>query len=127
MFKDFRFNFNVGKHYPNPNNSKQQFYPHVITIIDDDFTETITTDVLGNGVQAFSVWKGCVQALIVIYSKRQLDVLPNLFLLMKHFVFGTGYTNLSFEEIAEELLEFVPDYKQYHMDLIKYFQQRVFW
>lgn len=124
MFKSFKCNYDFGKHYTNPENHNQFFYPHIIEIIDDDFTESITIYVLGTLNNAYSVYKGTIAAAISIYSKRNLEVLPNLFILIKFFIDRAW---CSFEELYEELLEFVPSYKEYHEDILRYFKQKVFW
>ena len=128
MLKRFNYSTEVDRHYTNPENPKQQYYPHVIEVVDDDFRESIKIDVLGTPIQAFSIWKGSVAAVISIYSKRELEVLPNLFVLIKYFLYERNASgNITLEDITEELLEFVPAYREYHSDILRYFNQKAFW
>jgi hypothetical protein len=85
-------------------------YRYEITIVDDDFTEataTPTTDVAAVAVHA--------AALIDIYSRRNLNVPKNLWLLSQYCDQKWGkYDRISLWK------KYVPSYSQYHDDLQMY-------
>jgi len=83
-----------------------------ITIVDDDFIETVAT------ISAASVSAAYAIALIDIYSRRNLNVAGNLVLYMQYA--EHRWSELVINLQIEEYSKYVPEYSKYHDQVMGY-------
>jgi len=92
---------------------KTDQYRSEITIVDDDFTETL---VAASPIGGEAVVPPATTALIDIYSRRNLNVAGNLVLLMQDI--ESKWLDIKLQ--IEYYQKYIPEYSKYHDQVMGY-------
>jgi hypothetical protein len=92
-------------------------YRYEITIVDDDFTETTSSAAAAASVRAASAAAAAATTAIEIYSRRNLNVAQNLWLLYQYQCERYPYWA---KYVLSDWQNYVPAFKQYEEDIAMY-------
>jgi hypothetical protein len=100
-------------------------YTYVITIVDDDFTETVQSTPAKVLLDGWTAQPAAAVAVVEVYARRKLSVGKNLFLLWQ-FIDSRRAGGSSMQRIYEQYewcMEHLPECKPYADELKKYLER----